>query len=66
MNERLIELETQLAFQDGVIQELNDVVISQQQQLDLLKREMQLLREQFASLNDKMVSSGNEPPPPHY
>ena len=66
MNERLIELETQLAFQDNVIQELNAVVTTQQQQLDQLKREMQRLGEQFMSLTDKIVFSGNEPPPPHY
>lgn len=66
MIDRLIELETQMAFQDSVIQELNTVVTAQQQQLDKLKRELQLLQEQLASLNDKMVSSGNEPPPPHY
>ncbi len=66
MIDRLIELETQMAFQDSVIQELNTVVTAQQQQLDKLKRELHLLQEQLAHLNDKMVSSGNEPPPPHY
>lgn len=66
MKERVIEMEMQLAFQDNVIQQLNTVVTAHQQQLDQLRREMNLLREHVASLNDKVLSAGNEPPPPHY
>lgn len=43
MEKRLIELETRLAFQDKTLEELNEVVTSQQQQLDRLAEELRLL-----------------------
>ena len=35
--DRIVELETRLAFQDNTIEELNGVIISQQKQLDRLE-----------------------------
>ncbi|MEY4640024.1 MAG: hypothetical protein RLZZ227_18 [Pseudomonadota bacterium] len=67
MSDELIELQTQLAFQEQTIAELNEVLTSQQQQIDLLRRELNLLKEQFGTLEDR-VDSGpvqNEKPP-HY
>jgi SlyX protein len=40
MEERLIELETRLAFQENTVEELNEVVFRQQQQLDRLAEEL--------------------------
>ncbi len=63
---RLTELETQLAFQDDVVQQLNAVVTTQQQQIEQLRHEMRILSEQFTALREKIISNGVEPPPPHY
>jgi SlyX protein len=64
--DRLTEIETQLAFQDDVISQLNSVVTAQQRQLDQLQMEVRLLREQLTAMRDKLLSSVTEPPPPHY
>ncbi|MFQ5582782.1 MAG: SlyX family protein, partial [Mariprofundaceae bacterium] len=34
LDERIIELETRLSFQDRLVQELNDVIAGQQKQID--------------------------------
>ena len=68
MNDDLIELQTQLAFQEHTIGELNEVLTSQQKQIDLLTLELRLLREQMGTLEERVESAG--PPgterPPHY
>ncbi len=50
MDERLIELETKVMFQDQTIEELHQVVYDQQQQLDGLAAEVAFLKKQFAVL----------------
>lgn len=42
--ERLVELETRLAFQDQTIEELHEVIYRQQGQLDELARELTRLK----------------------
>lgn len=67
MEERLIELETRLAFQDDVVQELNRVVVRQQQEIDTLRRELEALRAQIRAMAPTLVASrAEETPPPHY
>lgn len=67
MNEDLIELQTQLAFQEQTIAELNVALTDQQKQIDLLRLEIKFLKEKFGALEEK-VEAG--PPqderPPHY
>jgi SlyX protein len=67
VDEALIELQTQLAFQEHTIAELNDVVTAQQKQLDLLRLELKMLRDKLGDLEVR-VETG--PPadekPPHY
>src|SRR3989304_3511200 len=46
MNDKITELETRIAFQDGTIQQLNDVVVRQQGEIDRLARELESLRTQ--------------------
>ena len=68
MSNDLIELQTQLAFQEHTIAELNTVLINQQQQMDLLKLEIKLLKEKLSTLEDR-VEHGSTPQhekPPHY
>jgi SlyX protein len=67
MSDELIELQTQLAFQEQTISELNDVMLSQQKQIDLLRLEIKLLKEKLGVLEDRIETG---PPqnekPPHY
>lgn len=67
MENRLIELESRLAFQEHTLQELNAVVARQQQEILQLQREMEALRAQLRALAASPVASrAAEPPPPHY
>ncbi len=65
-DEKIIDIETRLAYQDDTIQQLNDVIYRQQQQLDKLEKTMQLL---LAKIQDLMAGSAEEvanEKPPHY
>jgi SlyX protein len=67
MSDDLIELQTQLAFQEHTIAELNDVLTSQQQQIDLLRLEIKLLKENLGMLEDRIeVGAPQNERPPHY
>ena len=67
MDNRLIELETRLAFQDNTLQELNDVVVRQQREIDTITRELEALKAQLRTLAPEMVANrADDAPPPHY
>lgn len=67
MNEEIIDLQSRMAFQDGLLEHLNQVVTDQQQQIDRLERAIAVLRSQLESLHTTQVMGhNNEPPPPHY
>jgi len=67
MENRLIELETRLAFQDNSLQELNAVVVRQQREIDALTRELETLKAQLRTLAPELVANrADEAPPPHY
>ena len=66
MENRIIELENKLVFQDQTINELNDVMTDQQKQLDILREEIRLLNLRIASVAQGTVVDEKEPPPPHY
>lgn len=69
--EQLIELQSQFAFQEELLRELNDVVTRQQAQIDTMERELRLHRDK---LIDVLVNfsehEDNATPlderPPHY
>lgn len=64
---RLIDLETRLAFQEHTLQALNDVVIRQQQQIEVLIREVNALKDRLrAAAPSLVVPLEDEKPPPHY
>lgn len=67
MSDELIELQTQLAFQEQTTAELNQALVSQQKQIDLLRLEIKLLKDKLGGLEDRIESG---PPqsekPPHY
>ncbi len=65
--DRLIEIETKVAYQEHTLQELNDVVCRQQEQLDRLEESCRFLTDQVRALVEAMEK---RPPrderPPHY
>jgi SlyX protein len=65
--ERLIDLEIKLAYQEDLLQELNSIVASQQQQISRLEETCKLLYERLKGLSsvNELNQSDNEPPP-HY
>lgn len=69
MNEdRLLEIETKLAFQEKTIKELNDELYSQQQEIERLKSICDTLAKHYKALSE--ISMGSDGPanekPPHY
>lgn len=67
MEERLNDIEIQLMHQESTIQQLNEVVISQQRQIDLLLAEFAILKQQLQSVAiSEIRDEGDEVPPPHY
>ncbi len=65
--ERLIELETKLAYQEDTIQQLNDVVCRQQGQIDILLEKCDLLISKTKELADKFPDDFDDNErPPHY
>ena len=66
----LVDLQTQLAFQDHTINELNDVIASQQQQIDKLQLQLKALSDRINGLEDAVDKSAGSKPteekPPHY
>lgn len=66
--QRIIELETRLAYQEHTLAELNDIVTDQQQQLTKLGRLVESLTSRLTAMADAMPGSStpqNERPP-HY
>ena len=67
MTEELIELQTQLAFQEQTIAELNSALTDQQQQINILRLEILLLKEKFGTLEEKLDEEvPQDERPPHY
>jgi SlyX protein len=65
--DQLIELQSQLAFQEDTIQALNDVVAQQQQQIDSLRARSDLFSSQLERAMTAMEGSDViDVPPPHY
>lgn len=68
MNEaRIIELEIKIAYQEDLLQTLNKIVGSQQQQIGRLEATCRMLNERIKSLSTEagVVDSVDELPP-HY
>ncbi len=66
IEDRVIELETKMAFQDDLLQELNDVIARQEQQLDKLWQASRMLKNQLDTVHSAEEEPGHEAPPPHY
>ncbi|SDS72419.1 SlyX protein [Halopseudomonas xinjiangensis] len=64
--QRLVDLEARLAFQDDTIQTLNDMVSRQQLELDKLNRALELLARRQADIAASIPMDSEDAPPPHY
>ena len=65
--QRLVELETRLAFQEQAMAELSDALaasrIETQRYAELLRRALEEVKQ---SRGDFFADPADEPPPPHY
>ncbi|MDX8411243.1 MAG: SlyX family protein [Mariprofundaceae bacterium] len=67
MDERIIELETKMAYQDHTIHELSDVIAGQQKQIDALEAKMERVLEHLKAITASDIARPEEEaPPPHY
>jgi SlyX protein len=69
MEDRLIALESKLAFTEDMLESLNLTVFRQQQQIDQLQQQIRLLYQQMQSNSpsEKATSTdAREDVPPHY
>ena len=64
-DQRLIELEIKASFTEDLLEQLDQVVIRQQQQIDLLVREVTRLQQQHTD-NVGGPRSPTDDLPPHY
>ena len=66
IDRRLTELEIKASFSEDLIDHLNAAIVRQQQQIDLLSRELRHLREQVPSDSAGTPRSLRDELPPHY
>lgn len=65
MELRVTDLEVRLTYQEKALEELSDVVISQQDQIDRLIAELEALKS-VKGENELVRPLSEETPPPHY
>ncbi len=66
MEEKIVDLETRLAFQDDTIQQLSDVIYRQQQQIDQLEKTVHQLVDKVQDLMHALPGKIVDEKPPHY
>ena len=67
MEERLIEMETRIAFQDEAIRKLTGAVAQHEKELYRIHKELDRLRASLTALEPSGLGrSEDEPLPPHY
>ncbi len=66
IEQRLTELEIKAGFMEDLVEQLNQVIIRQQQQIDLLTREVGHLRQQTPDDGAPVFRSLRDELPPHY
>jgi len=65
--DRIEALETQVAFQEQAIDELNQALAEHYRQIEALKRDLHHLGAQLRDVESHpALAAGVEPPPPHY
>ncbi|WP_066016460.1 SlyX family protein [Endozoicomonas atrinae] len=66
MLDELLELQTQLSYQEDTIAQLNEVVTRQQKDIERLTEAFAQLKKQFENMAAEQLESQEELPPPHY
>jgi len=67
MENRLIELETRLAYQEATLQDLNAIIAAQSQQIERLERVCRELANRIArSVENEQKGGTEDEVPPHY
>lgn len=67
VEERLISLESTVAFQEDLLTKLNELVSKQQLELHRLEGQLEELRTQLREIQPSVVrDAADESPPPHY
>ncbi|WP_440812791.1 SlyX family protein [Pseudomonas syringae] len=66
LDERVMELESRMAFQDDTIQTLNDVLVTQRSELDRLQLQMAAMLKRQEEMGSQFETFEEEAPPPHY
>ena len=65
-NQRLTDLEIKASFAEDLLDQLNQVIVRQQQEIDLLMREVRQLRLQMPDGSSPSMGRASEELPPHY
>ncbi len=65
-DQRLTDLEIKASFAEDLLDQLNQVIVRQQQEIDLLMREVRDLRQQMPEGAGPAQSRASEELPPHY
>ena len=67
MNQEIEDLQIRLSFQEESLQQFSITVIKLQNEIDILKDELERLTRRVRELTPSDIDSpDNEPPPPHY
>ena len=66
MEDRMARLEEQIAFQEDVIQKLDDALAYQQKQLMAAERKIELLIQQLRKIEANQRVLRDDEKPPHY
>jgi len=67
MERRIELLESKLAFQDDLVEQLNRVIADQNATLLKMERQLRLMAERFKAQQPSMIAAeSEETPPPHY
>lgn len=67
LHTRVMELEMKVAFQEKIIEELNEAITSQQFTVEKMQRQLCYLANKFKDMHPSNIASlAEETPPPHY
>lgn len=66
MQDKLIELQSKLSFQEQSLSELNEALVSQQHQIDRLRLHLQILQDRLQGLEEAEPLQEGQEKPPHY
>jgi len=66
LDDKLLDLQTRISFQEAEIESLNTIVSEQRQEIEALQRQMTEVLDLLRELRPGLSSDGDDQPPPHY